>query len=316
MPPTPRSVNSCVAAATISRRGSAAGRRAARCGAGDRYGASVGFTGGDHARKVARVRNGRVNSVAAPLTRGTVRPAHWAPTFSTPSKPREIRGRRAARHQHHRRRPRPRAGPGRAPGRRTSRPCPQPTPPASSTVPEHRSPPRRMLWDDVIAPGGDSSRVLPRGAVVRLTDLEGDACANVLVYNAAQPMERLNVADTVKVQWQAYLGAGLAAPLRHGPRAAHRRRRHQRRATTRSAARRTGSATRRSTATAPSTARTRTPATGSRSRWPSTGSAAATSCPTSTSSRARVVAPDGALRVRRPRRGRRVRTSSCGPSCR
>jgi urea carboxylase-associated protein 2 len=66
----------------------------------------------------------------------------------------------------------------------------------------------RMLWDDVIAPGGESSRVLPRGAVVRLTDLEGDACANLLVYNAAQPLERLNVADTVKVQWQAYLGAG------------------------------------------------------------------------------------------------------------
>ncbi len=66
----------------------------------------------------------------------------------------------------------------------------------------------RMRWDDVVAPGGDSSRVLPRGAVIRLTDLEGDACANVLVYNAAQPRERLNVADTVKVQWQAYLGAG------------------------------------------------------------------------------------------------------------
>ena len=66
----------------------------------------------------------------------------------------------------------------------------------------------RMLWDDVIAPGGDSSRVLPRGAVVRFTDLDGDACANLLLYNAAQPLERLNVADTVKVQWQAYLGVG------------------------------------------------------------------------------------------------------------
>jgi urea carboxylase-associated protein 2 len=66
----------------------------------------------------------------------------------------------------------------------------------------------RMLWDDVIGPGGDSSRVLPRGATLRITDLDGDGCANVLVYNAAQPVERLNVADTVKVQWQAYLGVG------------------------------------------------------------------------------------------------------------
>jgi urea carboxylase-associated protein 2 len=65
-----------------------------------------------------------------------------------------------------------------------------------------------MLWDDVVPPGGVASRVLPRGAAVRLTDLDGDSCANVLVYNAAEPVERLNVADTVKVQWQAYLGAG------------------------------------------------------------------------------------------------------------
>jgi urea carboxylase-associated protein 2 len=68
--------------------------------------------------------------------------------------------------------------------------------------------PERMLWDDVVPPGGVTSRVLPRGTAVRLTDLDGDACANVLVYNAAQTAERLNVADTVKVQWQAYLGAG------------------------------------------------------------------------------------------------------------
>ena len=66
----------------------------------------------------------------------------------------------------------------------------------------------RMLWDDLVPPGGVTSRVLPRGAVVRLTDLAGDACANVLAYNAGQPLERLNVADTVKVQWRAYLGAG------------------------------------------------------------------------------------------------------------
>ena len=89
----------------------------------------------------------------------------------------------------------------------------QPTVPAadaSGVLDQRREPvaPDRMLWDDVVGPGGDSSRVLPRGAALRFTDLEGDACANVLVYNAVQPLERLNVADTVKVQWQAYLNAG------------------------------------------------------------------------------------------------------------
>jgi Domain of unknown function (DUF1989) len=35
----------------------------------------------------------------------------------------------------------------------------------------------------------------------------GDACAHVLLYNADQPWERLNVANTVKIPWQAYLTA-------------------------------------------------------------------------------------------------------------
>ncbi len=65
-----------------------------------------------------------------------------------------------------------------------------------------------VIWDETIAVGGYASRVVPRGAIVRLTDVEGDACANVLVFDAANPVERLNVADTVKVQWQAYLGPG------------------------------------------------------------------------------------------------------------
>jgi hypothetical protein len=43
---------------------------------------------------------------------------------------------------------------------------------------------------------------------VRLEDVTGEACAHVLVYNALEPWERLNVADTVKIPWQAYLGAG------------------------------------------------------------------------------------------------------------
>jgi urea carboxylase-associated protein 2 len=66
--------------------------------------------------------------------------------------------------------------------------------------------PARVVWEETIGAGGYTARVLQRGAVVRLTDLEGDSCANVLAYNADRPIERLNVADTVKVQWQAYLG--------------------------------------------------------------------------------------------------------------
>jgi urea carboxylase-associated protein 2 len=85
----------------------------------------------------------------------------------------------------------------------------QPTIPATAAVdlPEEVDP-ATVVWDETIGPGGAVARALDRGTRVRLTDLRGDACANVLVYCALRPIERLNVADTVKVQWQAYLGAG------------------------------------------------------------------------------------------------------------
>jgi urea carboxylase-associated protein 2 len=68
--------------------------------------------------------------------------------------------------------------------------------------------PSTVIWDETIDLGGYSSRALPRGSVLRIVDLEGDGCVQLLVYNAARTAERLNVADTVKVQWQAYLDEG------------------------------------------------------------------------------------------------------------
>ena len=68
--------------------------------------------------------------------------------------------------------------------------------------------PATVLWDEVVAGGGYTSLVVPRGARVRIEDRDGDACAGVLLHRAGRTAERLNVADTVKVQWQAYLGEG------------------------------------------------------------------------------------------------------------
>jgi urea carboxylase-associated protein 2 len=65
-----------------------------------------------------------------------------------------------------------------------------------------------LTWAEVVAGGNYTNKVVARGTSLRLTDLAGDACAHVLLFNADQPWERLNVADTVKVPWQAYLGAG------------------------------------------------------------------------------------------------------------
>jgi len=65
-----------------------------------------------------------------------------------------------------------------------------------------------MLWEETVAPGGYAAKELARGARLRLVDQRGDACVSLLVFNAERPVERLNIADTVKVQWNAYLGPG------------------------------------------------------------------------------------------------------------
>jgi urea carboxylase-associated protein 2 len=74
--------------------------------------------------------------------------------------------------------------------------------------------PSGLTWAETVAPGGYTHKVLARGTRLRLDDPTGQACAHLLVYNALEPVERLNVADTLKIPWQAYLGAGT--PLLSG----------------------------------------------------------------------------------------------------
>lgn len=63
-------------------------------------------------------------------------------------------------------------------------------------------------WTVRLPPGGYTNTVLGRGTRLRLADPHGAAGAHLFLLRADAPWERLNVADTVKVPWQAYLGAG------------------------------------------------------------------------------------------------------------
>lgn len=76
-----------------------------------------------------------------------------------------------------------------------------PTPPPGVAADE-------LVWAEVVAGGNYAHRALARGTHLRVTDLDGDGCAHLLVYNLLQPFERLNLADTVKVQWQVYPTVG------------------------------------------------------------------------------------------------------------
>ncbi|SNT18191.1 urea amidolyase associated protein UAAP1 [Rhodococcoides kyotonense] len=65
-----------------------------------------------------------------------------------------------------------------------------------------------LTWSDTVPGGRYTTKVLARGTRLRLRDVDGSACAHLLLYRADAPWERLNAADTVKVPWQAYLGEG------------------------------------------------------------------------------------------------------------
>jgi urea carboxylase-associated protein 2 len=65
-----------------------------------------------------------------------------------------------------------------------------------------------LTWAETVPGGRYTTKVLARGTRLRLRDITGSACAHLLMWRADAPWERLNVADTVKVPWQAYVSTG------------------------------------------------------------------------------------------------------------
>lgn len=64
------------------------------------------------------------------------------------------------------------------------------------------------LYEETVPGGGHTSFVLKRGQLLRLTDIEGGANVSLLLFNAAEKSERLNLPDTLKGQHTAKLTAG------------------------------------------------------------------------------------------------------------
>jgi urea carboxylase-associated protein 1 len=68
--------------------------------------------------------------------------------------------------------------------------------------------PGRVLDDQTIAAGGDWSGIIRRGQVLRIVDLEGQQAVDFLCYNAEDPSERYNAADTMKYAGTIFLTTG------------------------------------------------------------------------------------------------------------
>ncbi|MCC6077004.1 urea amidolyase associated protein UAAP1 [Pseudomonas sp. GCM10022188] len=67
---------------------------------------------------------------------------------------------------------------------------------------------RPTLYEELVPGGGHTSFVLKRGQLLRITDLEGGANVSLLLLNAREKSERLNLPDTLKGQHTAKLTAG------------------------------------------------------------------------------------------------------------
>lgn len=66
-----------------------------------------------------------------------------------------------------------------------------------------------MILNEVVPGGSYWSRVIRRGTILRIVDLEGGAGISLLCYNADNPTERYNAADTTKIQFNVFLTKGM-----------------------------------------------------------------------------------------------------------
>lgn len=67
---------------------------------------------------------------------------------------------------------------------------------------------RPTLYEETVPGGGHTSFVLKRGQQLRITDLEGGANVSLLLLNAHEKSERLNLPDSLKCQHTAKFTAG------------------------------------------------------------------------------------------------------------
>ena len=65
-----------------------------------------------------------------------------------------------------------------------------------------------VLYAETIPGGWYWTRLLRRGQTLRIVNGDASPGVSALLWNAQDTSERLNVADTVKVQWTARIGAG------------------------------------------------------------------------------------------------------------
>lgn len=68
--------------------------------------------------------------------------------------------------------------------------------------------PANIVQSTIVQPGGDWSGIVKRSQILRIVDLEGRQAVDFLCYNAADPSERYNAADTMKINASLFIEKG------------------------------------------------------------------------------------------------------------
>ena len=71
---------------------------------------------------------------------------------------------------------------------------------------EPSPPPGEILCDAVVAPGRPWGHRVAKGDMLRLIDLEGQQAVDFLCYDATNPENRYNAANTLKLNRSIYVG--------------------------------------------------------------------------------------------------------------
>ncbi|MDX2186943.1 MAG: DUF1989 domain-containing protein [Opitutaceae bacterium] len=67
---------------------------------------------------------------------------------------------------------------------------------------------REAYYRETIPAGQPWSKVIPKGHVLRIVDVEGNQAADTLFYDAANPENRYSASDTIRIQKALYLSTG------------------------------------------------------------------------------------------------------------
>ena len=65
---------------------------------------------------------------------------------------------------------------------------------------------RLVVLDEIVPAGKPWGHAVRQGEILRLVDLEGQQAVDFLCFDAADPSDRYNATNTIKVQGNIYIG--------------------------------------------------------------------------------------------------------------